>query len=83
MIFPDVFQALHRRVITKYWARMVRARVLPNDDNAYSIWRRDGGFVGPWHETGYVDPCISITNSRRLYEADAGLGNCSIETEVV
>lgn len=45
---PDVFQALHRRVITKYWAGMARARVVAIDDAAFTAWRKNGNYVGPW-----------------------------------
>ena len=75
--FPDVLQALHRRVISKYWSKMIRARVAPIDSSAFPAWRRGGGFVGPWHNTNDTGVCSSITDSRRLFEAEAGLGNCS------
>ena len=76
--FPDVFQALHRRISTKYWAKVIRAKVTAVDSNAFIAWREDGSFVGPWLDSTEVNFCSTIAESRRLYEAEAGLGNCSL-----
>jgi len=75
---PDVFQALHRRVITKYWAGMARARVVAIDDAAFTAWRKNGNYVGPWTKSSKLSFCSTMTRSRQLYEAEIGLGNCSL-----
>lgn len=77
---PDVFQSLHRRVATNYWARMIRAKVVEIDDRAFVAWRGDGNFVGPWLDsTTSINFCSTTVKSRQLYEAEAGLGNCSLQ----